>query len=239
MNFDFKTHQFYSEIESNLALLPANIIANWLKSENPNVIATVFSFMKAEQSSEILKLLPINIQQNIIVSIAHMGEVDKKTIALLKQEIEILKSQYLKSTRKNLGGLQKATELLQMLPAESREAIIARIGDQNSQLEAEMRFKMLSMEKISQLLKPDLAKVCAACSDDDLSLILNHENPQTVDCVLLCLSKNRRKEVLEGMELRRENRKNKLEEARTRIVNLVLNLRSEAKIIFPWEDDLI
>jgi len=62
-----------------LKVCDARILSNILKNEHPQTISLVLSNMESKKATEVISYLPAQVQSDVIVRMAHLERVDRRS----------------------------------------------------------------------------------------------------------------------------------------------------------------
>ncbi|HEU0265009.1 MAG TPA: flagellar motor switch protein FliG, partial [Geobacterales bacterium] len=77
----------YGDMTDILANMDAKSIANFLSQEHPQTVAVIVAKLKAKQTSEIIGLLPVDMQAEVVLRIADVDQVSPEILAEIDEVI--------------------------------------------------------------------------------------------------------------------------------------------------------
>jgi flagellar motor switch protein FliG len=235
---DLEANFSVNEIRDDLSNIRADLIANWIRSEQPQVAAVVLSITSSDKGAEVFRLLPEAFQMQMCLAIAALHGVEAETIDLVRGEVKRLR-EIQSSEVSDLGGISTVTKLMQNLEPELRNRLLSQLEERSPDLTQQIRGQILSMELLAKLLPADLAKLCADLRDDEILLALRLEPEAVREGFLRGVSKNRREGLLDALANMRPQKRSNIDDARAIIVEKAITLHEKGVILFPWEDKIV
>jgi flagellar motor switch protein FliG len=232
------TENLINQIEASLEIIPEKSIALWMQQQRPQIAAPVLNLITPAKRSRILKLLAPEQQLTILQAVATLHPLDPATTEILASEINSLKMNSI-GLENALSGTDTLVPKLEALSTDDQKRILNELDERCPNLAAEIRNKLLSIEKIATLLPKDLARVCADLSDKDLVLALKLEAESIRQIYLSAVSTRRRETLIETFTNIGPAPKSDIYRAQQRIRQLVSKLHSENVILFPWQEPLV
>ncbi len=215
--------------------LDAKTVAVFLNGERVQLCALVLSYMEKTRASEVLALMQ-DVSADIVERIATLSRVQPAVVKLvedhLKQRFTRLENEAIAST----GGFRNAMEILSHTSRGLEKSIIENLEKTHPDTAAGIRRQMFEFEDIMMLNKPAIQTVVHLIDEEILALAL-HTAPQALRDHLL---ENLNSKEAEGLQkLIRENgqaRLHEIENARGKIVDLILNLAETGEIVLRKEN---
>lgn len=113
---------------------PAKTLAIYLAREHAQTIAVVLSHLPPERAALVLAALSEKLQTETLERLSNLGETDSEAIAMLESEL----AAWVKSRPGTAGERRQrretVTSILAAADAKTRDAIVARLKDRNSEL---------------------------------------------------------------------------------------------------------
>ncbi|NOR70501.1 MAG: flagellar motor switch protein FliG, partial [Methylomarinum sp.] len=117
-------------------------IADLIRLEHPQIIATILSLLDADQSADVLGLLPANLRSDILMRIATMESVQPAAIKELDEimEKQLTGSDSVKSS--SVGGIDAAASIINLLEGVLTEEMLDAISENDADLGQQIQDKM-------------------------------------------------------------------------------------------------
>jgi len=147
-------------------------IADLIRVEHPQIIAIILSLLDADQSAEVLALLPENMRTDIIMRIAMMESVQPSAIKELDEMMEkqLTGSESVKSS--NVGGVDAAADILNFLEGSLSEEMMEGISESDADLGQQIQDKMFVFADLINVDDRGIQTLLREVSTDQLLVAL-------------------------------------------------------------------
>lgn len=216
-------------------------VLNYIQGEHPQTIALILSYLDADQSGQILSALPKNVQADVARRIATMDSTSPEIISQVEQVLEKNISSSMTEDYTQTGGIQTVVEVLNGVDRSTERTILEALESQNPELAEEIKKRMFVFEDIVTLDNRAIQRVIREVDNDDLRLALKVASNEVKDIVFNNMSERMVTTFKEEMEYMGPVRLKDVEEAQTRIVNVIRGLEEKGEIVIArgGGDDII
>ncbi|MFD1414599.1 flagellar motor switch protein FliG [Oceanobacillus jeddahense] len=216
-------------------------VLNYIQGEHPQTIALILSYLDAEQSGQILSALPKNVQADVASRIATMDSTSPEIISQIEQVLEKNISSSMTEDYTQTGGIQTVVEVLNGVDRSTERTILEALESQDPELAEEIKKRMFVFEDIVTLDNRAIQRVIREVDNDDLRLSLKVASNEVKDIVFQNMSERMVTTFKEEMEFMGPVRLKDVEEAQTRIVNVIRGLEEKGEIVIArgGGDDII
>lgn len=216
-------------------------VLNYIQGEHPQTIALILSYLDAEQSGQILSALPKNVQADVARRIATMDSTSPEIISQIEQVLEKNISSSMTEDYTQTGGIQTVVEVLNGVDRATEKTILDALESQDLDLAEEIKKRMFVFEDIVTLDNRAIQRVIREVDNDDLRLALKVASNEVKDIVFNNMSERMVTTFKEEMEYMGPVRLKDVEEAQTRIVNVIRGLEEKGEIVIArgGGDDII
>lgn len=216
-------------------------VLNYIRGEHPQTIALILSYLDAEQSGQILSALPKNVQADVASRIATMDSTSPEIISQIEQVLEKNISSSMTEDYTQTGGIQTVVEVLNGVDRSTERTILEALETQDPDLAEEIKKRMFVFEDIVTLDNRAIQRVIREVDNDDLRLSLKVASNEVKDIVFQNMSERMVTTFKEEMEFMGPVRLKDVEEAQTRIVNVIRGLEEKGEIVVArgGGDDII
>ncbi|MEK7781171.1 MAG: flagellar motor switch protein FliG [Verrucomicrobiota bacterium] len=210
---------------------------NAVKTEHPQTIALMTSYLPAEKASSFLNQCPVELRDKIIERLAMLQptpiEVIEKIVAILSRKLGVKPTRAISET----GGIKSAATLLNALERTMSKTVLTSIEERNPDLSKSIRAKMFMFEDMVRLDSAALQKVMREVDTRDLAVSLKKASYQVKAALLGAISKRAAETVKEEIGFLGNLKQKEIEAAQTRIVDIVRRLEGEGEIdLNPQEE---
>ena len=213
-----------------LADMEPGQIYNLIKTEQPQTIALIMSYLGPQKSAQLLTQLPQELRDQVVERLATLAptpiEVVEKVVQVLNQKAGVQRSRGLNQT----GGLKTAADVLNALDKNLSKSLLITIEERNAELGTGIRNKMFTFEDLVRLDKTALQKILREIDMRDLAVALKPASEKLKTAMLSCISKRAAETVHEEMGFMGAIKAKEIEAAQQRIIEVVRRLESEGEI---------
>jgi flagellar motor switch protein FliG len=210
--------------------MEARQIYNLIKSEQPQTIALVVSYLTPEKSSQLMLLLRSEVRDQVIERVATMSptpiEIVERVVEVLNQKLGGRHTRALNQT----GGVKTAADLLNSMDKNLSKSLLIGLEERNPELGAAIRQKMFTFEDLVLLDPPSLQKILREVETRDLAVALKTASDKLKTALLSCISKRAAETVNEEISFMGPLKLRDIEGAQARIIEVVRRLESEGEI---------
>lgn len=224
--------------------LDARQLCNLLKSENPQTIALVVSYLSPEKSSQLLMLLRPEVRDQVVERLATLAptpvEVVERIAEVLNRRSGTKPTRALNQT----GGVKNVADLLNALDKNVGQTMLVELERRNPELCQAIRQKMFTFDDLALLDTSSLQKVMREIDMRDLAVALKTASPKIKETLLSCISKRAAETVNEEISFLGPIKKKDIESAQLRIIDNVRQLEAQGEIDLsnatnPHRDELL
>ncbi|MED0714462.1 flagellar motor switch protein FliG [Aeribacillus composti] len=209
---------------------PAQIL-NFIQNEHPQTIALVLSYLDAKQSGQILSSLPQEVQADIAKRIAIMDRTSPEVINEVEQVLEKKLSSTVTEDFTETGGIETVVEVLNGVDRSTERTILEALEVQDPELAEEIKKRMFVFEDIVTLDNRAIQRVIREVDNNDLMLALKVASDEVKEIVFKNMSTRMAETFKEEMNYMGPVRLRDVEEAQSRIVEVIRRLEDAGEIV--------
>jgi flagellar motor switch protein FliG len=218
--------------------MDARQILNLVKSEQPQTIAFIMSYLDIAKAAEIILLLPQDMREEVMERLGGMEETSRDIVNKIAKSL----SRHLdkKSIQQGLhrsGGVKSAADLLNYLDKDTRNTLLARIEERNAPLGAAIRKKVFSFEDLVRLAPVDLQRVLREVDMSDLARALKSAKANLVAAMMASVSKRAAESLKDDIEMLGPLKAKEVEAAQDKIIQVVRKLEEAEEITLDTGGD--
>ena len=211
---------------------------NAIKTEHPQTIALLTSYLPPECASNFLNQCPVELRDQIVERLAMLQptpiEVIEQIATILSRKLGVKATRAVSET----GGVKSAAMLLNAVDRTMSKTVLTSIEERNPDLSKSIRAKMFTFDDMTRLDNTALQKVMREVDTRDLAVSLKKCNFQVKAALLGAISKRAAETVKEEISFLGNLKAKEIEAAQTRIVDIVRRLEGEGEIdLNPQEEN--
>ncbi|WP_077310175.1 flagellar motor switch protein FliG [Listeria monocytogenes] len=212
-----------------------------ISDESPQTIAMIASYMKPEEASKLLALLPEEKMINTVIGIASLEQFDSEVMQNVSNLLRIKLDTMSNSSLNKTDGIKNVANILNNVTRGLERTIFEHLDAEQAELSERIKEKMFMFEDIILLDNMTLQQVLAEIQDNNkIARALKNEKEELKEKILSCVSKNRRDMITEELEVLGPIRLSDVEQAQQDISNVVKNLEKDGKIVIQrGEQDVL
>ncbi|RJS95151.1 flagellar motor switch protein FliG [Salinisphaera sp. Q1T1-3] len=219
-----------------LNMMEANVVAEMIRDEHPQIIATIIVHLDRNQAADVLLCFDDRLRNDVILRVATFSGVQPAALAELTEVLgSLLDGQNLK--RSKMGGVSTAAEILNLLNASNEEAALASVRAHDEGLAQRIIDEMFVFEDLEKADNRTMQRILTELDNDTLAVALKG----TSDALFARFTANmatRAADLLrEDMEMRGPVRLSQVETERKRILDTVRRLADTGEIALGGDDD--
>lgn len=222
-----KHKDYFKKLES----LSPEMLVNFVSSEHPQTIALILSNLNNQLAADVLKLLPEEIQGEVIVRIAKLDSVPADIIMEIQEILSEQVANVGNMGPKRGGGPNAAAEILNKVDRKTERTILEKIEEDEEELAEEIRQSMFIFEDLMELDDRSIRALLKEIGNDELLLALKTASEPLKDKIFGNLSQRAAEMLKEDMEVMGPVKLVEVERAQQSIIGAARRLEEEGKIV--------
>ncbi len=218
-------------------------LVNFLGNEHPQTIALLTSFLQPEKAAQVLSALDPEMSSDVAMRIATMERANPDTVNEVEAVLRRKLSAVLQPTRESqsVGGLDVLVNLLKKSSRMTEKTIIEALEDNEPELAEQIKKRMFVFENIGTLDDRSIQRIMREVEVRDLSLALKATPDNVKNAILRNMSSRASAMLKEDMEASGPVRLRQVEEAQSRVVEVIRRLDEAEEIVIArgGDDELV
>jgi flagellar motor switch protein FliG len=212
-------------------------IFNLIKSEQPQTIAFIVSYLDTPKAAEIMPLLAEEARAEVVRRLADMEPTPMELVSKVMRKLN--KNVSAKQKQQALhrhGGAEAAAHLLNRMESAIGKSILMKIEERNPTLGSAIRRKMFTFEDFVRVSPSDLQRILRGVESRDMALALKSSSEPVKNAIFGAMSRRAADGLREEMEVLGSVRLKEVEGARDRMIAIARALEQEGEINLAAED---
>ena len=207
------------------------MIANYIRTEHPQTIALILSYLKnAEQSSAVLRDLPESLQADILYRMAVIESIPPGVISEMNEVLtEEMKTAGSMAT--SVGGVEPVAEILNSVDKATETRILSSIEETNPDLAEQIWELMFTFEDMALIDAKQMQLVMKDVDQADMVLALKTASDAVKELIFSSMSSRAAEMVREDLENLGPAKLSDVEAAQQKIIKVVKKLEEAGTII--------
>jgi len=225
------------EVIKDISEMEGRQIYNLIKSEQPQTISFVLSYLEGAKAAEIFALLSPDLREEVV---ERLGTIDSTSLDLVGKIVRNLGKHFdnkVRPTYHRSGGVRVVADLLNGIDKEMSKSLLARLEERNAQLGAAIRKKMFSFEDLSRLVAADLQRVLREVDSANLAVSMKSASDPLKEKIYQSISKRAAESLRDEIGMLGPVRLKDVEVAQDAIIQVVRRLEEEGSISLDSGND--
>lgn len=218
-----------SGIES-LKWMDPGSIAELLKNEHPQIVASILVHLERDHASEVLKSLPERMRNDVLLRIATLDGIQPQALQELNEVLSKVLAGGEKLKKATLGGTKATAEILNFLGSQLETAAVESIREHDPDLAQKILDQMFVFDNLMDLDDRAIQLLLREVQSESLIVALKGADPALREKIFKNMS-NRAAEMLrEDLEAKGPVRLSEVEAEQREILKIVRRLADEGQI---------
>lgn len=221
----------YGDLVDILANMDPKSIANFLSQEHPQTIAVILAKLTSKQTSEIISLLPQELQAEVVLRIADVQQISPET---LKDINEVVKHelQSMGGTKSyKVGGIDKVVDMFNHFERSKEKQILDKLDVLSPPLSEIIRKHLFTFDDVFALDDRSIQSIMREVSNDTLTLAMKTSPDEVKDKIFRNISSRAAEMIKEDLEVMGPVRLSDVEKAQGEIIKIVRKMEEEGKVV--------
>ena len=212
-----------------------------IKNEHPQIVASLATFLKPEQTSALMELFPEEKRNELMLRIALLDKVDPDAMRVLNDAMLQVVGRVAESGVSGVGGISPVADILNLMDIQKNESAISSIREYDPELADLIVEKMFVFEDFLTVEDASLETLLLAVPQDVLILALKGASPKLRDKIFGNLTRRSAERIRDELDTLPPVRVSEVQENQREIIQLARRLAGEGKIYLrsAQKDDLI
>ncbi|MBU4610485.1 flagellar motor switch protein FliG [Achromobacter sp. GG226] len=146
-------------------------VAELVRDEHPQIIATILVHLERDRAAEVLSMLNERLRNDVVMRIATFGGVQPSALHELTEVLnEVFSGQGAKRSR--MGGVRTAAEIINMMNTTQEEAVIQSLRDRDNDLAQKIVDEMFVFENLIDVDDRGIQLLLKEVENDVLTMAL-------------------------------------------------------------------
>jgi len=217
-------------IES-LKWMDSSAVAELIKTEHPQIIATILVHLDADQAGEVLAQFTERLRNDVVLRIATLEGIQPSAMRDLNEVLSQLLVGSDKLKKSARGGIEQAAEILNNLGATVEASITSHIREVDPELAQKIQDKMFVFENLMDLDDRGIQLLLREVQSETLVVALKGTNAPLREKVFKNMSQRAAEMLRDDLESKGPVRLSEVEAEQREILRIVRRLAEEGQIV--------
>jgi flagellar motor switch protein FliG len=217
-------------IES-LKWMDAATVADLIKNEHPQIIATILVHLEYDHAGEIMKFFTERLRNDVLLRIATLDGVQPIALRELNEALTRLLAGASANVKKAaMGGIRHAAEILNFVGQAAETAIVDNVREYDPDLAQKILDEMFVFENLLDVDDRGIQLLLREIQSDSLILALKGSSPELREKIFKNMSQRAAEMLKEDLESKGPVRLSEVEAEQKEILKIARRLADEGQI---------
>lgn len=215
---------------NKLKWLDGRLIADVIRNEHPQIIATILIHLDCEQSAEVVSYFSAEKRAEVLLRMCNIDTVKPEAISELGKVIEKQLSGQTVGKSTSVGGIKTVADVINFLDGAMEEEVLEKIKDWDEDLSDKIRDKMFVFENIVDMDDRSVQILLRDVTSEQLKVALKGTTETTRDKIFSNMSKRAADLLRDDIEVQGPVKISDVERAQREILAIARGLAEDGKI---------
>jgi flagellar motor switch protein FliG len=206
-------------------------VAELIKNEHPQIIATILVHLDRDQASEIVACFTDRLRNDVLLRIATLDGIQPAALRELDDVLTGLLSGSDNLKRSPMGGIRTAAEILNFMSSNHEEGVLENVRQYDAELAQKIVDQMFVFENLLDLEDRAIQLLLKEVESEALIISLKGAPPALRQKFLSNMSQRAAELLAEDLDARGPVRVSEVETQQRRILQIVRNLAESGQIV--------
>ena len=214
-----------------LKWMDAPTVADLIKNEHPQIIATILVHLEHDHASEILNQFTERLRNDVILRIATLEGIQPGALKELNDAMLRILSGSSNLKKAAMGGVRPVAEILNFMGTANETSVIDAIREYDPDLAQRILDEMFVFENLLDLDDRSIQLLLREIQSDSLILAMKGASPELREKIFKNMSQRAAEMLREDLEARGPVRVSEVEAEQKEILKIVRRLADEGQIV--------
>ena len=212
-------------------------VADLIKNEHPQIIATILVHLDRDQASEVLGHLGESMRDDVILRIATLDGIQPSALKDLNDVLTKLLSGSSNMKKSPMGGVRAAAEIMNFLSGSIEGAVIEKIREYDGDLAQKILDEMFVFDNLIDIDDRGIQLVLREVQSESLIVALKGASEELREKIFKNMSNRAAESLREDLESKGPVRLSEVEGEQKEILKLVRRLADEGQLALGGKGD--
>jgi len=225
-----------SGIES-LKWMDAQSVADLIRNEHPQIIATILVHLERYQACEVLTYFTERLRNDVVLRIATLDGVQPTALRELNEVLTKLLTGNENLKKKPIGGVRTAAEILNFMSGDVETSVMDNLKNYDNDLAQKIMDEMFVFDNIIDIDDRGIQVLLREVQSESLIVALKGANQDLREKIFKNMSQRAAEMMREDLESKGPVRLSEVEAQQKEILQIVRRLADEGQIILGAKGD--
>ena len=214
-----------------LKWLDAPTVADLIRNEHPQIIATILVHLEHDHASEILNHFTERLRNDVVLRIATLEGIQPAALRELNEAMLRILSGSTSIKRTAMGGVRTVAEILNFIGTANETSVVDAIREYDPDLAQKILDEMFVFENLLEIDDRSIQMIMREVQSDSLVLALKGASPELREKIFKNMSQRAAEMLREDLESKGPVRLSEVEAEQKEILKIVRRLADEGQIV--------
>jgi flagellar motor switch protein FliG len=217
-------------IES-LKWMDAASVADMIRGEHPQIIATILVHLDQDHASEVLQLFSERLRNDVMLRVATLEGVQPMALRELNDVLTQLLSGSDRAKKSALGGVKAAADILNYMGGAVEASVLANLREHDPDLAQKIQDQMFTFDNVLELDDRAVQTLLREVQSESLIIALKGTSEELKEKIFKNMSSRAAEALKEDLEAKGPVRLSEVEAEQKEILKIVRRLADEGQIV--------
>jgi flagellar motor switch protein FliG len=213
-----------------LKWMDSGAVAELIKNEHPQIVATILVHLDRDQASEVLEFFSERLRNDVVLRIATLDGIQPTALRELNDVLTKLLSGSDNLKRSPMGGVRAAAEILNFMSGSNEESVVSNVRGYDEELAQAIVDQMFVFDNLIDIEDRGIQVLLKEVESESLIVALKGARPELREKILKNMSSRAADLLREDLESRGPVRVSEVEAEQKNILQIVRRLSDEGEI---------
>lgn len=214
-----------------LKWMDATTVADLIKNEHPQIIATILVHLEHDHASEILNFFSERLRNDVVLRIATLEGIQPTALRELNDAMMRILAGSGSVKRTAMGGVRTVAEILNFIGTANETSVVDAIREYDPDLAQKILDEMFVFENLMDIDDRSIQLILREVQSDSLILALKGASPDLREKIFKNMSQRAAEMLREDLESKGPVRLSEVEAEQKEILKVVRRLADEGQIV--------
>jgi flagellar motor switch protein FliG len=215
-----------------LKWIDSQSVAELIKGEHPQIIATILVHLDRNQASEILSELSEQLRNDVLLRIATLEGIQPSALRELNTVLTDLLSGSENINKSSVGGIRTAAEIINFMGSTAENSVLDKLREFDGELAQKIIDQMIVFENLMDIDDRGIQVLLREIQSDALVIAMKGAAPDLREKIFRNMSSRAAEMLREDLEVMGPVRVSEVEAQQKQILQVVRRLADEGQIVF-------
>lgn len=206
-------------------------VADLVKNEHPQIIATILVHLEHDQASEVLNHFTERLRNDVVLRIATLDGIQPQALRELNEAMLRVLANSSGMKKAAMGGVRTVAEILNFIGSTNETSVVDAIRDYDPDLAQKILDEMFVFENLLEIDDRSIQVILREVQGDSLVLALKGCNDEMREKIFRNMSQRAAEMLREDLESKGPVKLSEVEAEQKEILKIVRRLADEGQIV--------